>query len=218
MRLRRVIWNPWQAMGSLEAWRIKALKHFCHSKVEMQGGEAKRIQPWSILDDSHFSHFWSTSWSPIYACYMSFESLGSQQSNASNRVQFGAEMRKLQPLEDNCSKLKEGFRKVLRNHHFVARYFAAFLYSTMDFPWSFTPRWKPNTTRWKSTLWRCWINWLLWRNFAALLVHLRNFADLTCHLRSGPECFPIFVTDTWRYFSLDFCCLNAQILLVSHQW
>ena len=42
---------------------------------------------------------------------MSFESLGSQQSNASSRVQFGPEMRKLQPLEDNCSKLKEGFRK-----------------------------------------------------------------------------------------------------------
>ena len=54
---------------------------------------------------------------------MSFESLGSQQSNASNRVQFGAEIRKLQPLEDNCSKLKEGFRKVLRNQPFVAEWF-----------------------------------------------------------------------------------------------
>ena len=30
-------------------------------------------------------------------------------------------MRKLQPLEDNCSKLKEGFSKVLRNQPFVAR-------------------------------------------------------------------------------------------------
>ncbi|RVX14477.1 hypothetical protein CK203_017317 [Vitis vinifera] len=28
-------------------------------------------------------------------------------------------MRKLQPLEDDCSKLKEGFSKVLRNHPFV---------------------------------------------------------------------------------------------------
>ena len=33
MRLRRVIWNPWKIMGSLEAWRIKALKHFCHKQV-----------------------------------------------------------------------------------------------------------------------------------------------------------------------------------------
>ena len=40
MRLRRVIWNPWQAMGSLEEWRIKALKHFCHK----QSGNAKGKQ------------------------------------------------------------------------------------------------------------------------------------------------------------------------------
>ena len=123
MRLRRVIWNPWQAMGSLEEWRIEALKHFCHKQSLECKGEAKRNQPWSILDDSNCSYFWSTSRSPNYAYNMSFESLGSQQSNASSRVQFGAEMRKLQPLEDNCIKLKEGFRKVLRNHHFVAEWF-----------------------------------------------------------------------------------------------
>ncbi|RVW20030.1 hypothetical protein CK203_113605 [Vitis vinifera] len=31
-------------------------------------------------------------------------SSGSQESNASNRVRFGAEMRKIWPLEDNCSR------------------------------------------------------------------------------------------------------------------
>ena len=82
-------------MESSETWRTKALKSFAISKSGMQGGEAKRNLTWSILDDSYFSHFWSTSWSSIYACYMSFRSSGSQQSNASNGAWFGVEMKEL---------------------------------------------------------------------------------------------------------------------------
>ncbi|RVW20098.1 hypothetical protein CK203_113219 [Vitis vinifera] len=37
---------------------------------------------------------------------------GSQESNASNRVRFGAEMRKIWPLEDNCSRCAKGVRMV----------------------------------------------------------------------------------------------------------
>nr|CAN77451.1 hypothetical protein VITISV_010550 [Vitis vinifera] len=37
-------------------------------------------------------------------------SSGSQESNASNRVRFGAEMRKIWPSEDNCSRLVRNFR------------------------------------------------------------------------------------------------------------
>ena len=59
---------------------------------------------------SLLSHFWSTSRSPFSTCYIPFQSSGSQESNASNRVRFGAEMRKIFPLEDNCSKL-------MRNSH-----------------------------------------------------------------------------------------------------
>ena len=54
---------------------------------------------------------------------MSFRSSGSQQSNASNSAQFGVEMKELQPLEANHSKLKEEFCTALRNHLFVARWF-----------------------------------------------------------------------------------------------
>ena len=96
-------------MESSETWRTKALKSFAISKSGMQGGEAKRNLSWSILDDSHVSHFWSTSWSSIYACYMSFRSSGSHQSNASNGVRLGVEIKDLQPLESNHSKLKEEF-------------------------------------------------------------------------------------------------------------
>ena len=89
----------------------------------MQGGEAKRNLPWSIFYDSHVSHFWSTFWSPIYACYMSFRSSGSQQSNASNVTWFRVEMKELQPLQADHSKLKEEFCTALRNHHFAAKWF-----------------------------------------------------------------------------------------------
>ena len=51
----------------------------------------------------------STSWSPFHAYYMLFRSLGSQESNASNGVQIGAEMKKLWPFEDNRAKLSENF-------------------------------------------------------------------------------------------------------------
>ena len=52
-----------------------------------------------------------------------FQRSGSQQSNASNGVQFGVKTKKLQPLQDDHSELKEAFCKVLQNHPFVAKWF-----------------------------------------------------------------------------------------------
>ena len=52
---------------------------------------------------------WSTFWSPFFTYYILFRSLGSQESNASNSVQFGAETKKLWPFEGNCAKLKRNF-------------------------------------------------------------------------------------------------------------
>ena len=40
---------------------------------------------------------------------MSFRSLGSQQSNTSNSAQIGVEMKKLEPLEADHTKLKGNF-------------------------------------------------------------------------------------------------------------
>ena len=40
-------------MKSSETWRIEAWKSFAISKSGMQGGEAKRNLPWSILEDNH---------------------------------------------------------------------------------------------------------------------------------------------------------------------
>ena len=54
---------------------------------------------------------------------MLFRSSGSKKSNASNGVQFGVEMKELQPLQADHSKLKEEFCTALRNHPFVARWF-----------------------------------------------------------------------------------------------
>ena len=52
---------------------------------------------------------WSTSWSLLSTYYISFRSLGSQESNSSNGVQFRAETRKLWLIEGNCTKLKRNF-------------------------------------------------------------------------------------------------------------
>ena len=44
--------------------------------------------------------------------YISFRSSGSQESNALNSVQIGAEMKKLWTLEDNYTKLKGHFEMI----------------------------------------------------------------------------------------------------------
>ena len=170
-----------------ETWRTKALKSFTISKSGMQGGEAKRNPTWSILDDNNVSQFWSTSWSSIYACYMLFQSLESQKSNASNGVWFGVEMKELQPLEANHSKLKEEFCTAAKSPfccEMISQPFCTVLWnSSWSFP-IFATRWKPNTTSWKPTSQCCEISLLLRSDFAALSVHLRNLSDLvfTCEM------------------------------------
>ena len=52
---------------------------------------------------------WSTSWSSLSMYYISFRSSGSQESYASNSVQFGVETKKLWPFEGKCAKLKRNF-------------------------------------------------------------------------------------------------------------
>ena len=52
------------------------------------------------LTEVHFLHF-----------YIPFQSSESQESNDSNHVQFGAEMRKIGPSEDNCIKLRDNFAR-----------------------------------------------------------------------------------------------------------
>ena len=56
--------------------------------------------------------FWSTSWSSNYAYYISFQSSGSQESNALNGLQIRAEMKKLWPFEDNYVNLKGHFETI----------------------------------------------------------------------------------------------------------
>ena len=195
---------------SSETWRTKALKSFATiSKSGMQGGEAKRNLPWSILDDSHVSHFWSTSWSPIYACYMSFRILGSLKSNALNGVQFGVETKKLQPLQVNHSKLKKAFCKSVAKSPFCCEiisqpFWIVWWISSWSCP-IYAGSWKLRISRWKPTPQPCENNLLLRSDFAALFVRLRNLADLVFTCELVLKCFPIFVTDTFRYFSSDFC-------------
>ena len=83
-------------------------------QVKNNGEEESKVKKSEDSSCSLLSHFWSTSWSQFFTCYIPFQSSGSQESNALNRVQFGAEMRKIWPSEDNCIKPWE--------HHFARRF------------------------------------------------------------------------------------------------
>ena len=102
-----------KAFGSSNSWRTKLWSSIalCQSrskyarKEQWKRGKASKVK--RSKEDSScslLSHFWSTSRSPFSTCYIPFQSSGSQESNASNRVWFGAEMRKIWPSEDNCSR------------------------------------------------------------------------------------------------------------------
>ena len=93
----------------------KLKQAFSYTKASQQKEKSKEKQKEARrkTEDSScslLSHFWSTSRSPFSTFYIPFQSSGSQESNASNRVRFGAEMRKIWPSEDNCSRL-------VRNSH-----------------------------------------------------------------------------------------------------
>ena len=64
--------------------------------------------------DFSFLYFHVELWDTNTDDYIPFQSSGSQEFNASNRVRFGAEMRKIWSSEDNCIKPWE--------HHFARRF------------------------------------------------------------------------------------------------
>ena len=104
-----------KAFESLNLWRNQAMephnplpysfKVYKEETMEKKKtGDENRGHSCSLL-----VHFWSTSRSPFSAFYIPFRSLESQESNGSNHVWFGAEMRKIWTSEDNCIKLRDNF-------------------------------------------------------------------------------------------------------------
>ena len=140
-----------KAFGSSNSWRTKLWSFIalcqsrskeCKERITERGKTEWRKQRKTSC--SLLLHFWSTSRSPFSTFYIPLQRSGSQESSASNGARFGVETKKLQPLQVNHSK-------VLRNHPFVARISQPFCTMLWISSWSFTPRWKPNTTRWKPT-------------------------------------------------------------------
>ena len=91
-------------------------------------------------EDSSFSllsHFWSTSQSPFFTYYISFQILGSQEFIASNGARFGVESKKLWPFEDNCAKLNGNVAAAPHfatvGHVFGALYGAQIMYTICRF-------------------------------------------------------------------------------------
>ena len=76
----------------------------------------ERNLTWRIQEDNNF---WSTSWSPFHAYYMSFRSSGSQKSNTLNGARIGVEMKRL-VIGNRSHQAKGQFRR-LRNQPLAAK-------------------------------------------------------------------------------------------------
>ena len=181
----------------------------------MQGkNKGERKNKVKKIEDSSYSllsHFWSTSWSPFSTCYIPFQSSGSQESNASNGAQFGVEMKELQPLQADHSKLKEEFCKVMRNQPFVARISQPFCTVLWIPSWSYpiyATRWKLRTSRWKPTSQPYENSLMLRSDFAALLsvceISQTPFSLAKWFLELPDIYAPTLLDLFFRYFCINF--------------
>ena len=78
----------------------------------MKEKEEKR-EFWPLVLLPLWDIFWRTLSSPFHTYYIPFRSSGSQESNASNGVQIGVEMKKLWSLQENWTELSGNFA-----HHY----------------------------------------------------------------------------------------------------
>ncbi|RVX02097.1 hypothetical protein CK203_025339 [Vitis vinifera] len=118
-RLRRVIWNPWQSNEELKFMKNQALELHSPLPKSFKVCKERALERGKQSEENRGQQL--------------------QSSCALLDTQFGVEMKELQPLQTDHSKLKEEFCKVLRNQPFVAKSafccenFAAFLHSVVDF-------------------------------------------------------------------------------------
>ena len=97
-----------KAFESLNLWRKQAMEPHNPLPYSFKVYKEETMEKRKTGDENRghscslSSHFWSTSRSPFSTFYIPLQSSGSQESNTSNRVQFGFEMRKIWPLEYNC--------------------------------------------------------------------------------------------------------------------
>ena len=105
-----------------EEFKLWSFLVLCQSQSRMQGGKTEESNM-KFKRTEIAGYIWITSWSPFYIYYISFWSSEIQESNASNGVLIGAEMKKLWPFEDNCTKLSEKFAAAKSAYENFARCF-----------------------------------------------------------------------------------------------
>ncbi|KAL6319780.1 hypothetical protein AAG906_036839 [Vitis piasezkii] len=109
--LRTMFISLWQSFWKLKFMKNQALELHSPLPKSFKVCKERTMEKRKTKDSSCslLSHFWSTFRSPFFTYYIPFQSSGSQESNYSNHARFGAEMRKIWPSEDNCSRLCENF-------------------------------------------------------------------------------------------------------------
>ena len=73
---------------------------------ENKGKQGRKAKTEQFAPSATVGNISITSQSSFHAYYISFQSLGSQESIGSNGARFGVETKKLWPFEDDCAKLK----------------------------------------------------------------------------------------------------------------
>nr|CAN74259.1 hypothetical protein VITISV_015531 [Vitis vinifera] len=90
-------------------WDPGGIQHEVGGNAKMMKEKEEKREFWPLVLLPLWDIFWSTSSSPFHAYYISFRSLGSQESNNSNGVQIGVETKKLWSLQENWTELSGNF-------------------------------------------------------------------------------------------------------------
>ena len=120
----------------------------CHKQIRNARRGSKEKSAMKIFYDSHVSHFWSTSWSPIYTCYISklrksviqcfkrcairswnegVTAIGSQSLQAEGRILHGCEITLLL-RNDFAAILHSAVEFLLKFPDICARHFWIFCF------------------------------------------------------------------------------------------
>ena len=185
-----VFWSPKQVKTeeSFEESWAKLRSHLPRVNPDCKEKKVKRIcheaYSWWQSCQPLLEHFLKSNWCMLYV----ISKLRKSTIQCFKQCAIWSWNEKLQPLQVNHSKLKKAFCKSVAESPFccemISQPFCTVLWIS---PWSFPSRWKPNTTKWKTTSQRCEIRRLMRSDFAALFVHLWNFADLVCTCEMVPS-------------------------------
>ena len=124
----------WKSFWKLKFMKNQSFEVLCHKQIRNARRRSK--------EKSTMKHSWWQSCQLLLEHFLNYifyilytiSKLRKSRIQCFKRWQFGVEMKELQPLQADHSKLKEEIFKVLRNHPFVAKWFRSLFVQCCGFP------------------------------------------------------------------------------------